>query len=524
MTRLTVRYDLNELPSSQHRAGLAGLVMTIDWLNRQPGQRRGIAQVVAIDRGGATIELDASGVSELFDSIYAASSEEVATTTIRKKNKVPVAPIREEVRSEVDSRGKTKTKSYYYYPIVVPRGGMLLELDPTLQGDKGLWIKLWRDAVWSVFRGVPAQRTPYDARAAGKKTDDAQKAWKSLTNEKGADDLSSTYFLGAQASTAENVAMRDRNRLRFLLHFWPFAVAIYVPNVIDNKGERRFNGYAIAVPDLVDLKTYVEEFPDMLRDRDLESVAYRPRSALVDVVEEVGLDVLQQLRTRISNRVGRTAVADLVLAVDVVHLLKEGNNIRVMANLRIDPGAPIDEYHQIRGRYWDVMFRQARLRALVARQPWYNEFGRVFSMVDYKLTFGREYFRRDAREAFKLEAEIMADHTKEPSAQTTEALVYRVVGAYLGRKLESKYGLKWKEVENTAREADYKRSKEKLAKDAFLAVRSRVGGNFVEYFAGTLCSVPQHVGEEGFRELTRVLLTETDTVRTLTLLALSARA
>ena len=65
--------------------------------------------------------------------------------------------------------------------------------------------------------------------------------------------------------------------------------------------------------------------------------------------------------------------------------------------------------------------------------------------------------------------------------------------------------------------------KGKLARDAFLAIRSRTGQDFIDYFASTLCSVSQNMNEHDFTALTKALLEDTDKVRTLTMLALSAR-
>jgi len=63
----------------------------------------------------------------------------------------------------------------------------------------------------------------------------------------------------------------------------------------------------------------------------------------------------------------------------------------------------------------------------------------------------------------------------------------------------------------------------KLARDAFFAVRSRTGEDFVDYFASTLCSVSQNLREEHFALLAHELHHNREEVRTLTMLALSAR-
>ena len=115
--------------------------------------------------------------------------------------------------------------------------------------------------------------------------------------------------------------------------------------------------------------------------------------------------------------------------------------------------------------------------------------------------------------------------TPVSAADTSEeSLIYRLVGGYLSRKLKSKYQLEWALVKNDpAKRDEYEEMKGKLAREAFLAIRSRTGQDFIDYFASTLCSVPQNMNEQSFAALTKVLLENTDKVRTLTMLALSAR-
>src|SRR5262249_23958028 len=149
--------------------------------------------------------------------------------------------------------GKTKTKKAYFYPVTIPRVGLILSLDPSAKGDKGLWIKLWRDMVWGILRGVPATREPFEARAQWRKAGDAEKIWEDLLHPaQYSIELPSTYFLGAQASTAENVPFMDRARFQFLLHFWPFVAQIYVPALVNNDGKQDFVGYALSIPDVCD--------------------------------------------------------------------------------------------------------------------------------------------------------------------------------------------------------------------------------------------------------------------------------
>ena len=104
-----------------------------------------------------------------------------------------------------------------------------------------------------------------------------------------------------------------------------------------------------------------------------------------------------------------------------------------------------------------------------------------------------------------------------------EKLVYNAVQSYVLGRVKSKAGLTWGEAKQDERKkVEYSGVKAKIAREAFLAVRSRTGDDFVDYFVGTLCSVPQRGGEDMYLALSRALLAETAKIRTLTLLALSA--
>jgi CRISPR-associated protein Cmx8 len=539
---LQLDYQLAELPSSQHRAGLAGLVMMVDWLKQQ-GVNKGICEIVRLDERGATLRINHEGLAALFDEVYAASKEEVEESKPRtKKNSDEIKPPLREVVKEVLKRGRTESKTFYVYPTYVPKGAFLVALDPTANGDKGDWIKLWRDVIWRIFRGVPATRKPFEDRAEGKQTKDTAEVWSDIS--KASDysiELPSTYYIGAQAVNAENVPFKDRARFQFLLHFWPYSIQIYVPSVINNDGESNFVGYALVIPDVADLELFCEEFPAVLRGRGVETTGFRPREAVVDLAIEGALDMLTRLRERLALRTGAQATENLVLGVDVVHVDKQGNNIKTLGVGRIDPEVTmIDDYTRIKGSLWNPLFRKRRLLNLVNRRSWQAGFDEILCAMPYEHSIGNKGFRHDARESFRQEVQLIKEEARAnmsddstlgalpvsltASSLSCEALVYRVVGFYLQSKLKSKYQLEWSVVkENAAGSAQYQEMKEKIARDAFLAVRSRSGVDFADYFASTLCSVSQPLSEQQYIGLAQALYEDTEKVRTLTMLALSAR-
>jgi len=547
---LELDYNLAELPSSQHRAGLAGLVLMVKWLDRlkkSDSKLTGISNLTRIDDHGATLQIDQTGLQELFNETYAASKEEQGRDAVLKnKKKEVIPPLREEQKTITDPKtGKSKEKTVYIYPVVVPRGAFLAAYDPSAMDDKGVWIKLWRDMIWGILRGVPATRRPFDERSEGEFTEDADKVWRDL--ERPADytvDLPSTYFIGAQASNAENVPFKDRARFQFLLHFWAFVAQVYVPArlIYDNKAKQtktEFAGYALTIPDVANLKDFCDELPSVLQNnRSVAMAGYRPRESVIDLAAEGALDLMNKLNQRLAAESGNQSVSDLLLGVDVVHLEKQGNNIRLWGTARIDATrSMIDEYARVKGMFRDAFFRRQRLLNMLNEREWFSGFGSLLSTTTSEQTIGSRFFRADVRTAFddslrnhqSTEGEIDKVDT-DASTQTANQssvvdLIYRLVGTYITAKMNSKHGLEWKKVlkGTQAERDDYNKKSAKIARDAFLSVRSRTGEDFVEYFVSTLCSFPQFLNEEGYATIAQALHTDTDNVRTLTLLALSAR-
>jgi CRISPR-associated protein Cmx8 len=537
---LTLDYQLAELPSSQHRSGLAGIVLVAQWLERQPEFKQkiedgAICKLTRLEDKGATLELNQAGLAALFDEIYDASTEEQERPQpLKNKQKEVIPPLREEEREETDAKGKQKIKKVYIYPIVVPRGSFLADpsYDQSSDGKNGRWVKLWRDMVWSILRGVPATRKPFEARAEGGAAEDAKVVWSQLLQpSEFTVDLPSTYFLGAQANNAENIPFKDRARFQFLLHFWLFAAQIYVPAVMNNEGKRDFVGYAIAIPDVANLKRFCGRLPKILRERSVELSGYRPRDCIVDLAVESALDMMKRLSDRLTQATGEQATASTVFGIDVIHTEKQGNNVRLLSMDRLNPEeAMIDEYTQIRQNFWSPLFRRQCLLNLVNHSPWYNGFDALLCNLPYEQSIENDYFRRDVRK--KIEALTEAPQQMSQTATEIEPMVFQLVKNYVGRKLKSKYDLEWKsewkgmkkeELSKQPGYAKYTEMKAKVAKSAFLDIRSRTEQmDFINYFVSSLCSVPQHMKSDDFVSLTQVLYKDTDKIRTLTLLALSA--
>lgn len=242
------------------------------------------------------------------------------------------------------------------------------------------------------------------------------------------------------------------------------------------------------------------------------------------------LDVARRMFAVIGRLQGTAATRAWLTAVDVFHIEKDGNNVRVRSVSRIDLRRDrANMYGVVREKYWSPLFRRRRITSLLDDdRPWWIGFGRLCATSPQELTIEDSKFRHDCRIAFTEVEMTEADRNEE---KTLEQLIYDVVRTYVFGRLESKYDLKWeKNVKGKGadREKEYNDKKEKIAREAFLAVRSRTGAAFVSYFTGTICSVSQWLNKAGYLELARALAPGNDEqierVRSLTLLALSATA
>jgi CRISPR-associated protein Cmx8 len=551
---LTLNCQLAELPSSQHRAGLAGVALIYRWLKRDPNFQAKLANgticQLTESSEGATLEINQAGLEALFNEAYGATSELSRDTKIRiNKKGEEIEPVEIQEEDVIDKKtnqpkidkttGETQKKKTYCYPVAIPKGSFLADTqyDKSSDGKDGVWIKLWRDVVWSILRGVPTTRKPFEARAEGEYKEDAAKVWQELIQpETFAVDLPSTYFLGAQSANAETVPFKDRARYQLLLHFWLFASQIYVPQIfkIDRSKEikevsekREFVGYAIAIPDVANLKRFCDRYLKLLGERGVEKSSYRPRDAVVDLAVESALDMMSRLSDRLTAKTGEQSTASTILGVDVIHTEKQGNNVRVLSYTRIDPDEPtIDKYNQIKTSCWNPLFRQQRLINLVKNQPWYMGFDALLCTIPYEQSIENDYFQHDVKISFDNEVKQMNESGNDQNTKDIDRLIFDLVKNYVIRKLDNKYGLRWSEVKDKPDEKKkYEDNKEKIAKDAFLAVRSRTEqSDFVNYFVSTLCSVPQYIKSDEYVVLTKALYEETDRIRTLTLLALSANS
>jgi hypothetical protein len=552
---ITLTWTLAELPSAQHRAGLAGLAMMVDYTRRlglKPGETLAVSK---IDEAMFTLEMDLGGLAALFERTYAAAYVQIERPRpFQKKrkdgSKVDVPPLERRQKEVVDAKGRTRTVEVCIYNTVEPHGGPLTDLVPA--GDGGLWMKLWRNWIWTTLRAIPKQRMPYVVRAegtviadvegeedadgteevptAGTLPRDVLTAWSQLASPRPVKQAS-TYYLGAMDSNAENVPFQDQGRFLFLLHFWPFAVQIFVPQTLDREGNTttETNGFAVCIPEVARLATFLKIHERVLRGRTSDPAGFRPRQALVELAEAAAFQTdrwfHQQLQGQLASIQSR-----VTHGFQVIQTLKDGNSVRVLSNRTVTPTPHMRDAAAIVQDLWHAgVRRQVLENALEDRLPdrWWWGFDRICATTPRSQTLDSSRFRHDARILFEhfhptpSKEAPMADPDREPRA--LEQIILHMVTTWISSRLESKYQLLWTTVKGTPRAAEYEEKRSKLAAEAFLAARSRPGQDFTQWFTTTLCSVNQRLAEKEYVLLSRALEQRPDQVRAMTLLALSAR-
>ncbi|HEY3968074.1 MAG TPA: type I-MYXAN CRISPR-associated protein Cmx8 [Planctomycetaceae bacterium] len=555
---IRITYKLFDLPTAQHKAGLAGLVLQIRSMDERKISKDRRPVIVAVTPTSASFEFTDASVQALFDDLYAAENVEVAV----KAKWAGQTPIREEYVEETDTERKVHKSKRFVYKVVQPTGRFLRRHFP--DGD-GLWLKLWRNMLWEIPRGRPTTRIPFNTCAAGKACNEGAEGWKDLRaaeksrlqNGFKTAAVSSALLLGAQAASAESIPFEGRVEQTFLLHFWPLTVLVFVPQLIKNDGETEFAGFTLAIPEVSDLEQFCDDFPEMLQQLDAEKRGYRPAGAVIDIPDQSALEFMENLAKLTKGTVEKSQLRHSISSVEFMHLVKSGNNVKSMSAGRVAPRPELlSQYAMICGRktspYRNPLFRAGLLLALLQQRKWYELFSEMllnrpwqFFMRDEKTPQHMPWFFTDAATKFQQvetnywqerKEAAMSKSTNEKPTPALEMLIYRLVRNYVNHKTTEKTGIKWDDFkdktvtdEKTGKSRidvpqAYREARAKIAGDVFLALRSRREQDFVDYFTASVCSVGQYLPEDDFGVVANAMLKSSEEVKVITLLALSANS
>ena len=585
---ITLEYHLSELPTAQHKAGLAGLVLQIRNLHdrEEDFEAEDLPVLDEVTRTSCRLEVTERSLQVLIDELYSARKERVqvkskwAGADLIETVKVTVEVEEEEDKGDKNdsAKGKKKEKKVkeetrYVYEVTTPRNPFMMQYL-----DSDIWQKLWRDMIYQIPRNKPASRRPYDQRAKGESCSEGAKVWKELDrfekekkkNRIRTTSVASSLLLGAQDVTAEREPFADRSDHNLLLHFWPLTAMIYVPWLLDinpsqpSRSRGEAVGFSLAIPEVCDLEEFCEVFPSYLEqlNEHAEPKGYRPRSACIDLASQSALQFLSSLEELTAAKIeGHRDISDLIQSVEYRHLAKFGNNVKSLGTGHIVTNRDLlREYNKIR-EYWNPVFRAIRIEGLLQAHrdqerldlwssPWWRAFQSVLEIYPYACFLQcsdtpREMrsFPRDLRIVYaNLQTEFQTrkenSMNETPPDRPLALLIRSLVRNYVMQKAENRSNMKWDDIkENKTKDKetgeerinvpkDFSDAQAKVASQTFLEVRSRHGQDFSQYFVDVFGSVSQRslLKQEDYLTVSQAVLNSPDDVRILVMLALSANS
>jgi CRISPR-associated protein Cmx8 len=212
-------------------------------------------------------------------------------------------------------------------------------------------------------------------------------------------------------------------------------------------------------------------------------------------------------------------------------MVKQDKNIKLVSFSRVaDRPGLVEEYTRFERSYRNPLFRARLVRSLIERQPWYARMIELFA--EYPWPFFIEgddtpkylaRFGRDANELFRasckdIENMKIEEMNEEERLKHLSVIVKRLVDKYVEGRAEAKTGKKVSEfpketVDGRERRIypnGFREAQQRVCSDAFLSMRSRHDQDFVDYFAGSICSVAQYITEEELQYLVLILMTKPD--------------
>jgi CRISPR-associated protein Cmx8 len=535
---ITITYDLSDLPTAQHRAGLAGLVLQIRLMEKRQAEAGAIKIPVieTLTKTSARITLTPESLQAVFDELYAARVVEALSASKWAGS----TPKRVEVVEVLNkANGQPKSENRFVYDVIQPTG--LLQQHYLHDGEQSPWLKLWRDMLWNIPRGNPQNRKAFERLSINQPCLEGTQVWDELCkylkrtakSEFQTSEISGTLMLGAQSVNAEGIGFLGRVEQNLLLHFWQIVVLTFVPQILKRDGKPEAKGYALCIPDVADLESFVDCFPEMLATLSSQKSGFRPADSLIDIPVQSNLEFLRYLNDIASGKAERKSWNDSVSAIESFHMIKLGNNIKLLGHAMVaNRPKLVSKYERIKKNYRNPLFRAALILSLLDESPWYAKLLEVFAEQPWPFFVEHEQsprfmprFGKDARihlqnlqkEYHNMTSGIIA--AMEPETDRLSRIVYRLVKKYvqdrtlskLGKKLENYPEIDFKGKLIRKFDSDFHEKQQKVCSEIFLAMRSRHDQEFVSYFAGSICSTVQALKLDDYAFLTQILLRKSST-------------
>ncbi|MDR3635104.1 MAG: type I-MYXAN CRISPR-associated protein Cmx8 [Isosphaeraceae bacterium] len=596
---IAIRYDLHELPTAQHKAGLAGLLLQIDSMKARmaAGALPSDLELPTVsDQGSTSVKIGFTerAVINLYDDLYDAEVVEQLCRQ-KKQDKEPKRIIEVEVTDRATK--KVKKEKRYIYDAVQPAGQFLRRFT---DDGKECWCRLWRDMITSIPRNQDATMGPFKDMAQLRLARGGEAEWERMVVTRRKKDtkcylhcregmgvwedllrfekergkghattgLSGALLIGTQDQNAECLPFINRIDHALLLHFWTLAARIFVPEMIDPDGQRKFvSGFVLAFPDVSDLPAFCRAYLRLLGELKPGVRGCRPAEAAISIPEQGALEFMHHLADLAERTVIQEGPARFIAGVEFFYMVRIGQNVKLAANGRIPPrDILLQLYAGIRANFRNPVFQSSYLLSVIRGKPWFAEFEAPMTEREWSFfvhSTQEKHRTPTAMIGFAWEADLRFQQIDAnyqlmkgegmmtgTSPDEVDRLVYQMIGRYAHFRTLARLRFEaddpkqpWmREVKDKQGKAhkretpEYQEERRKVCSSLYLELRSRNAEDFVEHFSNALSAVANYLPEDDFATIAAALmrshthgvsenrLRNRDDVKTLTLLALSAHS
>jgi CRISPR-associated protein Cmx8 len=507
-------YDLYTLPTAQHRAGLAGLILQ--------ARSAGFGAIVEeVDPHSATVAVTEANLTALLDDLYDAEEVEVESES-KWKGKTPVR-VGSKAKEE---GGKSKVVPVYTYMQVQPKCPFLARRVSACR-----FLDQTRRQATNVYRLAPLSKQVYEQRAQNKPCGEGQKFWAKLASAKPVE-TSSSIRLGAEGKTGDGDLFRGDPWEALLLHFaqvvtLPFSIKQF--EIESGRLVTKWRGTASVVPEVADLDAFCDLFPGVVDELALE------KTQIVEAPEQAGLDLTRRICDLAVRKGTDSPLEYCVSAAEVYWTERVGvrKTLRIISVSRVDGGPDLGrKYGLIRKQYRSPLFRAVATAALIKDTRIDIEAEPYLHTVPAKDLLS-PWFAKDCSAFFRGIHQRVNDtrgaQVNAESIDTLGRIVRTVVNNYLREKVRTL--AKVDPFDPKFKNSTGQRLLPTAVVDAWqnaclgliYDLRSRDAAEFTRYFLAQLCAAGPFLPEADQKLLSRHLIGEAgwEPVKNLTMLAVA---
>lgn len=373
---VTISWSLFDLPTAQHKAGLAGLYAYVTELPKIAPDEQDYPSVVSVSPSSLKIRFSEATFKTLFNDLYAGQWEE--DRPVKKKLDKESASIKLKRVEEKDG------EKLYVYERLIPRANFIRYMRDNNPNDP--WVKLWQSAVRRVLRAGGGTEKIFSEpnTKAYDNSKELKKLWQDLlkTSTKATPknvDVPTAVYVGAEGTNAERIKFKGDITHNLLLHFWCLMSPVYPLRMVEftkkEKAKFSYKGFVWVIPEVADLKKFDALSKKFLINRKPEVKGRFPAQSIIDLRGE---GVLVYLHALIQQKVKGLEAA--IASMDIYHLDKRGNNVKMLAAENMpfaDAKKRMGKYQRIVEGKHHFLFKKLLLDNLLNGDAWYQNFAKM---------------------------------------------------------------------------------------------------------------------------------------------------